>query len=180
MTTELFAKELEALDRVNRSIAYHEGSHAVIRHRLGFKVKSVTINNNYCTYEDSAGEVALYPSQTRWLNGPFMLHRRYHRKADNFGIGLVAGVVGESKHAGVPVSELWTGTGSQDHKTAMNLAVRARKNPFVQLDDWLARAKALLDVPENWAAVERIVDLLMTDWQHDGFLQGIDLKVALG
>jgi hypothetical protein len=87
------------------------------------------------------------------------------QRAEKYALCCIAGIAAESKFAGVPLTDLRQSSGKDDydggHRIWHRLAIAGGLEWSLEVKDahislWEARAIALIDRPQVWAAVEAV------------------------
>jgi hypothetical protein len=165
---------LEKLREIDATY-YHEAGHAVIGELFGFR--PLRIEGPLCVHDR---RTSAFFRQDFLFRSP-----KTRERASQYAIGLAAGIAAESKGTGEPFNSLRETSGEGDYEKLECLLERlmlsdcrsdspeARQN---QMQLWEAKAKALLERPEVWAAVESVVSYL-----YDGLgeLDADDIAAAI-
>lgn len=103
VSTAVFAKEQDraarSADRHVKYIAYHEAAHAVISHRLGYQVESITTRARFCAFDLATGMCSHLPGYTHVSGVPTEeeLQQPEHRaEAEDYVISALVGPITEA------------------------------------------------------------------------------------
>lgn len=133
--------------------------HAVMAHRLGRRFRHVTIHPAI----GSLGHVRYYP-WPRGANPEWDMSPATRVRCEHAILTALAGLQAERLHAG-----RWNHVGARgDHETAASFALHICGSPESTNAylDWLAiRARDMLRLSFNWAAVERVAQALLEQRQ---------------
>ena len=146
------------------SVAYHEASHAVCSFILHLPFIRISI----LPQDDSDGRVS-YPEDLpqKLLAVEFDLNKRNIHRAEAHIITSYAGVIGEAKFLGAEPHDI----SYSDQDLIIDLALCLGSGPEDTkriIDESKARATELLNIPENWAAVEALSAALLFRKQISG------------
>jgi len=158
-----------------QTIAYHEAGHAVVAHRLGYRVDGVSI----VPKEASEARTKL-PNPMRRKDAELDRHRIW---VEHAAIIALAGPLTQKRHS--PHSN-WRSGGSgygkfltkgADFQVVSNLIDRVHGEGKVAQTFWRyleAQAQRLVDI--NWPAIERVARALL---EH-GTLSGDEIRRTIG
>ena len=161
------------------AIYYHEAGHAVMDYLFRFRPQR--IDGALSVHDRRAS--SFFRSRRALLATP-----KARERANDYAVSLVGGVVAESIAFGGSVEELRKTAGTDDYDRVekildrlmvMNIWIDSPETRELTVCLWEAKAKALLQQPCVWSAVEYLVNALV---ENEGVLDaaGINEAIRLG
>lgn len=137
-----------------RHTAYHEAGHAVIAHRLGFKVTLLTIVPNEA--ENTEGSVTIDWFHDFTTAQRSMVSRALRRDYRDYVVQLLAGELAEARATNGRYN---TDSGAGDYADGYVIARIVSKNPERYLADCRRDARKL--VRQHWGAITAVAAALL-------------------